>query len=176
MFKIALASHGSLCRGMLETAKLFTQDVSFIQIFPFYEENPESDAEAQLDAWIEDIHEEDVVVMLTDILWGSVNQKIMLKLQNRTNVHIVTGLNLPLLLEMITMEPSRSPGTHIRKSKKLPRFDRIHAGSDRRISGRRRIGGFYGKSYDYDKREHHARSSDIHCRTRHADGEVQGRS
>ena len=52
MFKIALASHGSLCRGMLETAKLFTQDVSFIQIFPFYEENPESDAEAQLDAWI----------------------------------------------------------------------------------------------------------------------------
>ena len=38
MFKIALASHGSLCRGMLETAKLFTQDVSFIQIFPFYEE------------------------------------------------------------------------------------------------------------------------------------------
>ena len=90
MFKIALASHGSLCRGMLETAKLFTQDVSFIQIFPFYEENPESDAEAQLDAWIEDIHEEDVVVMLTDILWGSVNQKIMMKLQNRTNVHIVT--------------------------------------------------------------------------------------
>ena len=93
MFKIALASHGSLCRGMRETAKLFTQDVSFIQIFPFYEENPESDVEAQLDAWIE------------DILWGSVNQKIMLKLQNRTNVHIVTGLNLPLLLEMITMEP-----------------------------------------------------------------------
>ncbi len=38
MFKIALASHGSLCRGMRETAKLFTQDVSFIQIFPFYEE------------------------------------------------------------------------------------------------------------------------------------------
>ena len=105
MFKIALASHGSLCRGMRETARLFTQDVSFIQIFPFYEENPESDAEAQLDAWIQDIHEEDVVVMLTDILWGSVNQKIMLKLQNRTNVHIVTGLNLPLLLEMITMEP-----------------------------------------------------------------------
>ena len=105
MFKIALASHGSLCRGMRETAKLFTQDVSFIQIFPFYEENPESDVEAQLDAWIEDIHEEDVVVMLTDILWGSVNQKIMLKLQNRTNVHIVTGLNLPVLLEMITMEP-----------------------------------------------------------------------
>ena len=41
MFKIALASHGSLCRGMRETARLFTQDVSFIQIFPFYEENPE---------------------------------------------------------------------------------------------------------------------------------------
>ena len=58
---------------MRETAKLFTHDVSFIQIFPFYEENPESDAEAQLDAWIQDIHEEDVVVMLTDILWGSVN-------------------------------------------------------------------------------------------------------
>lgn len=50
MFKIALASHGSLCRGMRETAKLFTQDVSFIQIFPFYEEKPESDVEAQLDA------------------------------------------------------------------------------------------------------------------------------
>ena len=44
MFKIALASHGSLCRGMLETAKLFTQDVSFIQICPCYDENPESDA------------------------------------------------------------------------------------------------------------------------------------
>lgn len=105
MFKIALASHGSLCRGMLETAKLFTQDVSFIQIFPFYEENSELDAEMQLDAWIAKIQEEDVVIVLTDILWGSVNQKMMLKLQNRENVHVVTGLNLPLLLEMITLDP-----------------------------------------------------------------------
>lgn len=105
MLKIALASHGSLCRGMLETAKLFTQDVSFIRIFPFYEEDPEFDAEAQLDAWIQDIQKEDVVIVLTDILWGSVNQKIMLKLQSRDNVHIVTGLNLPLLLEMITLDP-----------------------------------------------------------------------
>ena len=104
MFKILLTTHGELCEGMLKTAKIFTEDVSHIKAIPFYGEDDTYDPNAELEQFISELQAEDVVIVLTDILWGSVNQKIFLNLNNKENVHIITGLNLPLLLEMITLD------------------------------------------------------------------------
>ena len=105
MLKILLASHGNLCLGMLETLRLFTQDTRHIQAIPFYTEEPGRNPQAELDDFIRSLQETDIAIVLTDILWGSVNQQLMMKLNDKPQVHLITGLNLPLLLELITMNP-----------------------------------------------------------------------
>jgi len=106
MYKILLATHGDMCVGMLETAKIFSNDVSNVTAIPFYSENKEFNPDDELDTFIQNIKEEDMVVVLSDILWGSVNQKLYLGLNDKANVHVITGLNLPLLLEFLTINPS----------------------------------------------------------------------
>lgn len=106
MYKILLTTHGDLCSGMLETGKIFSDDLSFVKAIPFYTANDNYDAEKDLQDYIANLKEEDVLIILTDILWGSVNQKVYLKVNDAKNIHVVTGLNLPLFLEFLTANPN----------------------------------------------------------------------
>lgn len=104
MYKILLTTHGNMCTGMLDTIKLIIPSVENVTVIPFYTEEPGSEPEKELDAWLAGIGEEDVALVATDILWGSVNQKIHLKASGRSNIHVVTGVNLPLMLELIALD------------------------------------------------------------------------
>lgn len=105
MFKVLLITHGKLCLGMLDTIKIFTSHIEHITAIPFYIEEEGWDADAALHEYIEAIQEEDIVLVFTDILWGSINQKMMVQLGKKLNVHIVTGMNLPVILELISCNP-----------------------------------------------------------------------
>lgn len=105
MFKILLASHGTLCCGMLDTIKIFTAETNHIQAIPFYTQEEGYDAEAALDQYMAAVLPSDQVVIFTDILWGSVNQKLLNLVQGKQNIHLITGLNLPIILEIITINP-----------------------------------------------------------------------
>lgn len=104
MYKILLTTHGNLCTGMLDTIKLIIPSIDNVTVIPFYTEEAESEPEKELDAWLAGIREDDVALVATDILWGSVNQKIYLKAGSAENIHIVTGINLPLMLELIALD------------------------------------------------------------------------
>ena len=103
MLKILLVSHGDLCLGIRDTAKLFANDLSNIEAIPFYSESYDKDPEVELNNYLENVKEDDKVIIISDILWGSVNQKLMIKCPDKDNIHVVTGLNLPLLLELMTL-------------------------------------------------------------------------
>ncbi len=104
MYKILLTSHGNLCVGMLETIRFFSENANQITAIPFYIGDQVFDEQKALDDYINQIRKEDVVVVLTDICWGSVNQKLYAKVNEMANVHLITGMNLPLVLELITMD------------------------------------------------------------------------
>lgn len=104
MYKILLTTHGNMCTGMLDTIKLIIPSIENVTVIPFYTEEPGSEPEKELDTWLAGLREEDVAVIATDILWGSVNQKIHLKTYGKNNIHVVTGVNLPLMLELIALD------------------------------------------------------------------------
>lgn len=104
MYKILLTTHGNMCTGMLDTIKLIIPSVENVTVIPFYTEEADSEPEKELDAWLAGIEEDDVALIATDILWGSVNQKVHLKTYGRSNIHVVTGVNLPLMLELIALD------------------------------------------------------------------------
>ena len=57
----------------------------------------------QLKAYFSEISDEDQVIVCTDLMGGSVNQKIVPYAQKK-NVFLIAGFNLPLLLELAMNE------------------------------------------------------------------------
>lgn len=43
---------------------------------------------------------EDEVIVCSDVFGGSVNNEFMKQLRNRNHMHLITGMNLPLLMQL----------------------------------------------------------------------------
>lgn len=98
MKQMLLATHGHFASGIKSSLEIIVGKQENIQTIDAYVD--ETNFEEQLDKYISSISiNEDTLIVVTDLFGGSVNQKIVNKLQNE-NVHIITGLNLPLLLEL----------------------------------------------------------------------------
>lgn len=102
MIKVCIATHGELCVGLLKTLNIFINDTSAIEAIPFYGEG-DIDGEVILKKYIDEVGTEPTLIF-TDILWGSVNQITTRYALGKPNVHVITGVNLPLVLELITMD------------------------------------------------------------------------
>ena len=76
------------------------QQVFCVRILPQGEQCPVEEA---VDEVMDGFEGEDEVVVLTDLMVGSVNQKFF-KYRTRPHTHIVSGMNLPLAFQ-IAMEP-----------------------------------------------------------------------
>lgn len=57
----------------------------------------------ELQAYFEGIGEEDTVIVMTDLLGGSVNKEVFPYLE-RPNVYVISGFNLAMALEVAAME------------------------------------------------------------------------
>lgn len=106
MNKIIFCSHGRLCEGMLDTLKVFSLYDEKMVAIPFYTEG--IDGESLLTEILDTIKEEDQVVIFTDLQFGSVNQYVMQKCKGRENIHVISGMNLMVVLEILSAECSFS--------------------------------------------------------------------
>ena len=95
MRKVLIATHAQMAEGVKSTAEFIIgekNNLTFINAYindiPFKDE---------LDHFKKDLNEEDELVILTDILAGSVNQEVT-QLTDRPHTHVITGVNLPLVL------------------------------------------------------------------------------
>lgn len=98
MKKILLATHGNFASGIKSSLEIILGEQETIHAIDAYV--GVISFEDQLNAYLQTVNEqEDVVIIMTDLFGGSVNQKAINLVQS-DNIHIVTGLNLPLLLEL----------------------------------------------------------------------------
>lgn len=100
MKNIILISHGQLASGMLSAVELITGKQEQLHSIDMY-----LDDEKLVNKFNELVSrkniELDKTIIVTDILGGSVNQEI-LTLVNLTKTIVITGMNLPLLLTLVT--------------------------------------------------------------------------
>ncbi|MGO3298375.1 MAG: PTS sugar transporter subunit IIA [Pseudolactococcus laudensis] len=95
--KIIIASHNKLAFGLKETLGYITGDVSqVVEISAYLDNTPVAD---EIAAALADVSADDEVLVLTDLLGGSVNQAFFPYL-NREHFHVITGMNLPVLLSL----------------------------------------------------------------------------
>lgn len=98
--KILIATHGKMASGVKNTLSLFV-DVSNIKTINAYIDD--GDWAAEIYDFINDVKNDEIGIIFTDILGGSVNQKALL-INNKSNVSIIAGFNIPLIMEIILTE------------------------------------------------------------------------
>ena len=98
MKQILIATHGKMASGIRYTAELIIGQLAEITTIDAYV-TPEDNVEEQFKEFFEK-HKEDRIIVFTDLMGGSVNQKLM-EYAKQDNVTLVTGTNLPVLMQVM---------------------------------------------------------------------------
>lgn len=98
MRKIIVASHDNLAKGIKDTINYIMPNTLDIVAISAYTDNVP--VELEIEKAIGEITEEDEVLVFTDLLGGSVNQGFIPYI-SRENVHVITGVNLPVILTLL---------------------------------------------------------------------------
>ena len=105
MNQFIIATHATLAGGFADVIRFFKSDLENVRFINAYVESQEF--EKELRTCLVEVQGEPVVV-LTDILGGSVNQ-VATKLMGEYGYQLITGINLPLLLELVFIPDPIAP-------------------------------------------------------------------
>lgn len=105
MNQFIIATHATLAGGFADVIRFFKSDLENVRFINAYVESQEF--EKELRKCLGEVQGEPVVV-LTDILGGSVNQ-VATKLMREYGYQLITGINLPLLLELVFIPDPIAP-------------------------------------------------------------------
>jgi len=107
--KIILASHGRLALGMQDTLKIIVGEIPNLTSYAAYIDGDETGYVDQIQNSVESQPNEQFII-LTDVLGGSVNTNLTQLLKEHKNVHLIAGMNLPLVMELATKNDDLDTG------------------------------------------------------------------
>jgi len=111
--KFLIATHGNLATGVKSTLDIIigqTENVFLIEAYVKENKGIESD----LAALLKTLGKNDELIIFTDLLGGSITNQAVRFTQSR-NVHIVSGFNLALLIEVL-MADAGTPAEEVIES------------------------------------------------------------
>lgn len=112
--KIVIATHGKLAMGLRDSLQLLACDQIQIDVINAFSEDP--NPKATICDYIKAVSEEDTILALTDIMYGSVNQMFLPYVGKRKNFHLVTGVNLAIAIELILCPEEKMTSEFIEES------------------------------------------------------------
>ncbi|WP_067142479.1 PTS sugar transporter subunit IIA [Oceanivirga salmonicida] len=98
--KKLIATHGKMSEGLKSSLELILGPINDIEIITAYIDGIK--IEEEFEKWLSKLRKNEKSVVFTDIEGGSVNQYILSK--KTENIILITGVNLPLLLEFCSDE------------------------------------------------------------------------
>jgi len=104
MRRFIIATHGHFAEGIMDAVRMISGDVEDVVCYCAYSD-PDENMEESVDRLMSQYSDDDELIVVTDILGGSVSNFFIRRL-NRPNLHILTGLNLSLLLELFANRDS----------------------------------------------------------------------
>ena len=100
--KYLIATHGSFSKGIKSSLDIIIGEVGNIFLIEAYvkENKP---IEEQIEGIVKDLEGDEELIIFSDLLGGSITNQAMRFVLNE-NVHIVSGFNLPLLIDVMLSE------------------------------------------------------------------------
>lgn len=114
MRHIILASHGTFSRGIYNSVQIILGEQENVHVIQAYVEEGQ-DVNDLITNTLKDIPAEDDIIVCTDVFGGSVNNEWMKRL-NRKNLHLITGMNLGLLMNVFMRKDEDDLENMIRQS------------------------------------------------------------
>lgn len=123
--KLVLASHGNFAEGIKHSLELICGNTTPIQTINAYTEEGFDLTAAVAQIMAEQAADEQMIVV-TDLFGGSVNNEFLTYIYQE-NFFLIAGMNLPLLIELVTQLDSPQPTTEwiqkiLNSSKQLIQF------------------------------------------------------
>ncbi|EQF26132.1 PTS system fructose IIA component family protein [Clostridioides difficile CD160] len=101
MRKIILASHGEFSKGLLDSVKMIVGDLAnCVSSYSLYPGQSASDFALELEKII--VEDKECEYIILSDLYGASVCTAMLRLTNLHNVNLFSGMNLNLVLELLT--------------------------------------------------------------------------
>ena len=100
MRKFIVASHGYMAKGLVHTAEMVLGKLENLNYICAYVDDGRPFEESIRDA-MEEMEAGDEMIIMTDIYGGSVCNTFLSYINNR-QIYQVAGMNLPLLIELVT--------------------------------------------------------------------------
>lgn len=99
MIRFLLASHGPLAEGMAESVKFIAgKDINIDTICAYVD--PMINVKDQIEETFAKYDENDVVIVISDLFGGSVNNELMNLMQKR-KFYLVAGMTMSLIIQLI---------------------------------------------------------------------------
>lgn len=95
-----MASHGNLALGMVNAIEIILGSQTNLYSLCAYVNNND-DISQSVAKLMSQFTDEDEIIIISDIFGGSVNNEFM-KYVTKPNCHLIAGLNLPLMIELLT--------------------------------------------------------------------------
>ena len=113
MVRFIFASHYNMAEGLKNTISFLTStDKCLYDISAYMSEK--YDIEKEIESLLDTFDKDDKVVIMTDVLAGSVNQKFIPYIGN--NIFLITGINVPLALELVLTPEDNIDTEHLKNS------------------------------------------------------------
>ena len=113
MRKFLIATHGTFSAGAKSSLEMIIGSIENLFIIQAYLDGNHA-IEEEIKIIIDQISNEDELIVFTDILGGSVTNQL-LQQGTKPNIHIVSGFNLPLLIEVM-LSDAETPAAEIIES------------------------------------------------------------
>ena len=113
MKRVVIASHSRFATGLKETLKFITA-MDDIYDIPAYVEDDSEPLEETIAKLFATFSPEDKVIVMTDVLSGSVNQKFFPYINDHT--FVITGVNVPLALSIMLADEAGITPQYIRQA------------------------------------------------------------
>lgn len=99
MRKFLVAAHGTFAKGAISSLEIILGSVENVFVIQAYAEENKS-IQDELELILEQISGHDELVVFTDLMGGSVTNQV-LQFARKENVYVISGFNLPLLLDIM---------------------------------------------------------------------------
>lgn len=104
MRKILLAAHGELSASFIKTLHLIAGDTQNVTCFCMTKLKSGEQARKEIKHFLETKKENEDCVILTDLFGGSVSNICINLLSEGEKFHLITGINLPMVLSIVLSE------------------------------------------------------------------------
>lgn len=101
MIEIIVVSHGTLSESLVKSAELIAGEVDNVKAFGLHAGDDIDKFKAIIEEAIKKGTEESNVLVLTDLMYGT-PFNVVSSLMDKYKFHHITGINLPIYLEIVT--------------------------------------------------------------------------